>query len=222
MTEENKEINPKLKYNLILIGELGVGKTTLFNKIIYDKFVENTTTTIKPEAKSIPNLDNEHAELVLVDTPGVEKYKDIFKNTYKESDAALVLYDVTNEESFKNMDECIEYINNCIEDEDKETYVYFLLGTKSDLLNENGFGRKIQIDDVELKCKNTKNMKLIGEISSKNSIKEIKEIINFNEILETIHKKRKNKKPKNISIRKNFPKNPSEKEKKKNKCCGCF
>ena len=222
MTEENKEINPKLKYNLILIGELGVGKTTLFNKIIYDKFVENTTTTIKPEAKSIPNLDNEHAELVLVDTPGVEKYKDIFKNTYKESDAALVLYDVTNEESFKNMDECIEYINNCIEDEDKETYVYFLLGTKSDLLNENGFERKIQIDDVELKCKNTKNMKLIGEISSKNSIKEIKEIINFNEILETIHKKRKNKKPKNISIRKNFPKNPSEKEKKKNKCCGCF
>ena len=222
MTEENKEINPKLKYNLILIGDMGVGKTTLFNKIIYDKFVENTTTTIKPEAKSIPNLDNEHAELVLVDTPGVEKYKDIFKNTYKESDAALVLYDVTNEESFKNMDECIGYINNCIEDEDKETYVYFLLGTKSDLLSENGFERKIQIDDVELKCKNTKNMKLIGEISSKNSIKEIKEIINFNEILETIHKKRKNKKPKNISIRKNFPKNPSEKEKKKNKCCGCF
>ena len=222
MTEENKEINPKLKYNLILIGDMGVGKTTLFNKIIYDKFVENTTTTMKPEAKSIPNLDNEHAELVLVDTPGVEKYKDIFKNTYKESDAALVLYDVTNEESFKNMDECIGYINNCIEDEDKETYTYFLLGTKSDLLNENGFERKIQIDDVELKCKNTKNMKLIGEISSKNSIKEIKEIINFNEILETIHKKRKNKKPKNISIRKNSPKNPSEKEKKKNKCCGCF
>ena len=222
MTEENKEINPKLKYNLILIGDMGVGKTTLFNKIIYDKFVENTTTTIKPEAKSIPNLDNEHAELVLVDTPGVEKYKDIFKNTYKESDAALVLYDITNEESFKNMDECIEYINNCIEDEDKETYTYFLLGTKSDLLNENGFERKIQIDDVELKCKNTKNMKLIGEISSKNSIKEIKEIINFNEILETIHKKRKNKKPKNISIRKSSPKNPSEKEKKEKKCCGCF
>ena len=225
--EEKEEINQKLLYYLVIIGDSQVGKTTLFHRIKSNIFQKNTLLTTGPSERSILNLklDNEDVELFLVDTPGLEPYKIASEKYLSKSDAALILYDVTKKNSFQNIDNWIEFIKNCIPEKEKETYTYFIAGTKTDLLEDNGYEKKereVEEYDAKDKCED-KNLVWLGEISSKCGNGKI---IQLEEILKTIHEKRKAKKQiekerrnkKLKQLRKSSSKKPS---KKKKKCCDC-
>ena len=221
--EEKEEINQKLLYYLVIIGDPQVGKTTLFHRIKSNIFPKTLLTT-GPSESSVLNLklDNEDVELFLVDTPGLEPYKIASEKYLSKSDAALILYDVTKKKSFQNIDNWIEFIKNCIPEKEKETYTYFIAGTKTDLLEDNGYEKKereVEEYDAKDKCED-KNLVWLGEISSKYLDGKI---IQLDEILKTIHEKRKEKKQIEKERRnKKLKKSPSKKpSKKKKKCCDC-
>ena len=204
--EEIKEIDQDCVYTLALIGDSPVGKTTLFRKVNSGEFAEKRITTMGIDKSTIISnrIGNKTMDLALFDTSGEKKYRTMESITtlLKNSDAVIILYDITNKESFNNIDSWIIFANEYIQD--KNTYTFFLMGTKNDLDNK----REVSEEDAKEKCLK-ENLKWAGEISSKELDQdELKE--KFNKFLTIIHNRRRNKKIQ-------APEN-----KKKKGCCNCF
>ena len=92
-------------YKMILLGESGVGKTSILKKFEtgeYDPHIycSQVTNFIRKDIK-LP--DNNSRILDIWDTPGQEKYRSIIKIFYKGANAFVLVYDPTNEPSFNEL-----------------------------------------------------------------------------------------------------------------------
>ena len=111
MTESNAD---ELVFKIILIGDTNVGKSTLINKYIDKNFSEEISPTIGLENK-VKNIDVKglKAKLQIWDTAGQEKYNSLSKQYFQNSDGILLVFDITNKESFNNIikwyDDVISY-----------------------------------------------------------------------------------------------------------------
>ena len=179
---ENKENadNYDFEYNLILLGDSSVGKTCLFKKLTTGIFKEKNVSTIGMDRKTFElkcdieenegTVSSKIVKVNLTDTAGQERYRALTKSYYKNSDAALILYDITEEKTYNNIDSWIDSINESI-NTDKEKYTMFLLGTKIDLVTSGKKEREVNKEDAESKCKENK-LEWGGEISNKECTEE--------------------------------------------------
>jgi len=134
-----------IKYKIILIGNTTVGKTSFFRKIISGEFVHGNMSTIGVDQATIysdseitKNNKKEKLkfEIILVDTPGQEKFRSITKSYFKQTDGILLLYDVTNREGFEQIKTWLESLEETLGDHKAGKYMVFLLGNKIDLLEK--------------------------------------------------------------------------------------
>ena len=222
--QENKEMQ-NFEYILALVGDTQVGKTSLFKAAVKGNFPQKPVSTTSINKATLFYHDELNGKLIdkyLLDTAGQERWLSIIPQYVKNTDGALILYDVKDKTSFEHVDNWIKFLKDNIQDE--ETYTIFLMGTKTDLLNE-GKDKKVGTEDAKSKCKSS-GLIWAGEISSKNSTqKELKE--KFKELFDIIINNRKNKKEKEkkqveveFDLKENSKKKGSEKENKK--CCNCF
>ena len=132
----------KLKF--ILLGEKSVGKTSLIHKLDM-KGIENIAPTTQVDAKVIVNGAT---NMILYDTPGDEKsIKEKFKEYLRESDAALILYDVTNKKSFDNVEKWIRIFR-----ENNKYDIIILIGN----IKDNNGKKVVDENTAKEKCKNDK------------------------------------------------------------------
>ena len=132
----------KLKF--ILLGEKSVGKTSLIHKLDM-KGIENIAPTTQVDAKVIVNGAT---NMILYDTPGDEKsIKEKFKEYLRESDAALILYDVTNKKSFDNVEKWIRIFR-----ENNKYDIIILIGN----IKYNNGKKVVDENTAKEKCKNDK------------------------------------------------------------------
>ena len=91
---------------LILLGDPGTGKTSLLHQFIDSTFVEKHETTIGVDfqAKTVFSSSGNLLRLHLWDTAGQEHFRSIVSAYYRCIAAALLVFDVTNRESFENLD----------------------------------------------------------------------------------------------------------------------
>ena len=161
----------KIEYKVILIGNSAVGKTSLFKKITTGQFSEKNISTIGMDKKTleveIESNGKKPVEISLVDTAGQERFRAITKNYFKESDGILLLYDVTNLESFKNVEIWIESIHESLGNHKDSKYVIFLIGNKIDLIGIDGKERMVTEEEAKSICQE-KNLVWGGECSVKN------------------------------------------------------
>ena len=115
----------------IFLGEAGVGKTSLINVSIGEKFDENYNSSISLSffPKEV-TYNNKKYIFNLWDTIGQEKYKSLAKIFYKNSKIAIFVYDITNKSSFENLEFWIDSVNNELGD---GNYIKAIIGNKSDL-----------------------------------------------------------------------------------------
>jgi len=145
-----------LKY--IIIGDAAVGKSNLLLRFAQNDFKTEYQLTIGVEfgAKNI-EINNKKLRLQIWDTAGQENYRSITRAYYKNSVCAILVYDISNRETF-------EHISNWIEDciaQSPKTVFMVLVGNKSDL-NEN---RKVTFEEGQEMAKN--NNLLFFETSAK-------------------------------------------------------
>ena len=202
---------PSIEYNIVLLGDSQVGKSTLLKRLHFDTFAEDPVSTMGIDRRSISKIDQEDQEIVmyLIDTPGTDKYRELepVPSWYKKSDAALILYDVTKENSFQNIVNWIEIIKKYIED--KDSYSFLIMGTKNDLGEKRSDA--LNMDDLQKKVE-IKNLDWAGEISSKNMTKDkIKKPLES--LLKLIHDRRRKKKEKEILDQENEKKKSKGKKK---------
>ena len=142
---------------VLLIGDSSVGKTALIFKYIDGLFSLNHITTIGVEYRDKKIMINEREiKLRIWDTSGQEIYRSLTKNFYRNADALLFVFDITNEKSFN-------HINDWMKDSETigKDFKKILIGNKSDLIDE----RKIDKEKIE-KYVQLNNMKYF-EVSAK-------------------------------------------------------
>ena len=124
-----------------LLGDSMVGKTAICNSFLNIEFNPDSLTTIghdKSETKY--NLKNgKEMKVVLLDTAGQERFKSIATKALKAVHGVIVVFDVTSEKSFENINEWLQKIKD---DLSEPNVVIF--GNKIDLEN-----RKVSLEDAQ-------------------------------------------------------------------------
>ena len=145
------QINSDFEFliKLVVIGDTGVGKTNFIFQFTEGKFSPIHVATIGFDHKSkIINLSNtkKKIKLQIWDTAGQERYRSITSSYYKGSHGCFIVYDITNESSFENVDKWYEQAQK----EASKDVSIVLVGNKCDLEND----RKISKEKGEEKAKN--------------------------------------------------------------------
>ena len=151
----------EVNYKIVLIGNSGVGKTSLFRKLSTGEFNEKNISTIGIEKKSLEVNLNIGASgskkttftISLYDKAGQEKFRAITLNYFKGSDGIFLLYDITNKMSFDNVEGWIDSIRNSIDNSGDNKYAIVLIGNKLDLVDEGIKDREVTEEDAKNACK---------------------------------------------------------------------
>ena len=91
---------------VVLVGESGVGKTCITSYFINEKYKDDAVpTTAATFISKIITFDefNSTIKFDIWDTAGQEIYRSLAKIFYKDSSAAILVYDVTNRKSFEEV-----------------------------------------------------------------------------------------------------------------------
>lgn len=100
-------------FKIIFVGDSGVGKSSLLSVYVNKIFDINIKSTIGVEfATKTINMDNYNIKLQIWDTAGQERYRAITSAYYRGALGVFLVFDVTNEISFYNLDRWIEEITN--------------------------------------------------------------------------------------------------------------
>ncbi|XP_039497714.1 ras-related protein Rab-18 [Drosophila santomea] len=90
---------------LLVIGESGVGKSSLIRRFVENKFTENHDVTIGMDFKSkVMNVDGIDYKVALWDTAGAERFRSLTPSFYRKALGAIVVYDISNRDSLVKLE----------------------------------------------------------------------------------------------------------------------
>ena len=194
-------------YKIILLGNEEVGKTVFFKKLLTGEFRDKNIKSIGIDKKNYEfeiNIENKKVKknknlgFNLYDLTGIEKFRSITVTYIKHSDGIIIMYDLTNRNSFDSIENWINIIKELIPSFDGITkYVIMLIGNKLDLIDDKIKTRQVTEEEAKILCEKH-NIIWGGEKSFKNMNKnEIEEMMKefikeiYNKIGEKIIKKMK-------------------------------
>jgi len=127
---------------VVLVGDSGVGKTCIISRYISGAFNQNSPSTNGASyASKLINFEElkKTISLDIWDTAGQEKYKSLTKFFYKDAAVAILVYDVTNRNSFESMK---NFWYGQIQDFGSKNIILGVAGNKCDMyekeeVNEN-------------------------------------------------------------------------------------
>ena len=165
--------NSMREIKLCLLGDSGVGKSSLVLRFVLDRFDQYSTATIGASFMSKSFIVGEETyKYQIWDTAGQEKYKALAPMYYRGASAAIVVYDITNENSFESVKMWIRELQQL----GPPDIVIAIAGNKTDLVDqrevptENGiaYAEKISAVFAETSALNASNVNyLFEEISKK-------------------------------------------------------
>lgn len=161
-------VNFHYLFKYIIIGDSAVGKSNLLLQYAHNKFNDDYQATIGVEfgAKNI-TVNNKIYRIQIWDTAGQENFRSITRAYYKNSVCAMVVYDITNKETFNNVQTWIEDCKN----QSPKTIFMVLVGNKNDLEDK----RQVKYEEgMELA---NKNGMMFYETSAKSGF-NVEEIFN--------------------------------------------
>ena len=92
---------------VVLLGESGVGKTCIIDRFINDNFDDNQKTTgiatFIAKTMTFDEFQGKSVKFEIWDTAGQEKYRSLNKIFYKDAGVAILVYDITNSQSFEEI-----------------------------------------------------------------------------------------------------------------------
>ncbi|KAH7442454.1 hypothetical protein KP509_03G089700 [Ceratopteris richardii] len=158
-------MNPEYDYlfKLLLIGDSGVGKSCLLLRFADDSYLESYISTIGVDFKiRTVGLDSKTIKLQIWDTAGQERFRTITSSYYRGAHGIIIVYDVTDQESFNNVKQWLSEIDRYA----SENVNKLLVGNKCDLTarkvvdtqTAKAFADEIGIPFLETSAKNATNV----------------------------------------------------------------
>ena len=126
----NSDNNYEFIFKVLLLGNSNVGKSSLFLRFVDDIWNDTFVPTIGVDFKiKTFNIDNKKIKMQIWDTAGQERFKNIIASYYRGAHGILLIYDVTDKDSFKHLNNwLIEIEKNA-----SKNVIRVLIGNKSDL-----------------------------------------------------------------------------------------
>ncbi|CUM65751.1 uncharacterized protein PRCAT00003399001 [Priceomyces carsonii] len=164
-------VRKKTLLKVIILGDSGVGKTSLMQQFVNKKFSHQYKATIGADflTKEI-TIDNKQVTLQIWDTAGQERFQSLGVAFYRGADCCVLCYDVTNEKSLNNLtswkDEFLVQSNVS----NPQDFPFIIIGNKIDVDESK------KIPSLQKKLANITNNQLGGlnypvfETSAKDSI----------------------------------------------------
>ncbi|KAJ8917324.1 hypothetical protein NQ315_002346 [Exocentrus adspersus] len=194
-------------FKLLIIGDSGVGKSSLLLRFSDNTFTGSYITTIGVDFKiKTVNVNGQKVKLQIWDTAGQERFRTITSTYYRGTHGVIVVYDVTNGESFANVKRWLHEIEQNCDLVDK-----VLVGNKNDTPE-----RKVVLTEDAQRFASTMNIQLF-ETSAKDNI-NVEEM--FMAITRLVLKSKLELiKRQNVTQNDTVNLRKSNKSGKKNKCC---
>ena len=214
-TEEDidVEIHYDHLYKIVIIGDSGVGKTSLISKYVKGIFPPSPLPTIAIEfaTKIIQIKEGGYIKAQIWDTAGQERYKSITSHHYKKAIGGLIVYDITRRTTY---DHVYQWLCDLKENADKGV-ISTLIGNKKDLLERNNRKREVTYNEASDLAK--KYNMLFYETSAFNN-ENVTDA--FEDLLQRIYTERRKisniQKNYGINLKTNIEKN----DEKDSFCCG--
>ena len=144
-----KKMSEVESFKVVLVGESGVGKTSIITQFIDQTFQEDqqSTTGGTFSTKSVLCDNGKVLKFEIWDTAGQERYRALTKMFYKDANAAVLVYDITRKDSFEEMQ---NYWANQIKECSPQGIILAVAANKSDLIDQEvvdeGTARKFAED----------------------------------------------------------------------------
>ena len=133
---------PCISINIIALGNIEVGKTAYIIRNTENKFRPSLSTVgIDMKNKRIELENGKKVKVRFIDTSGQERYHSLAPNFIKKADGIILMYDITNRESF---DTISKWWDDILNNKEKD-FPVILVGNKCDLEDE----RKVQKEEGE-------------------------------------------------------------------------
>ncbi|XP_022074599.1 ras-related protein ralB-B-like [Acanthochromis polyacanthus] len=127
---KNKTQTSLVLHKVIMVGSGGVGKSALTLQFMYDEFVEDYEPTKADSYRKKVVLDGEDVQIDILDTAGQEDYAAIRDNYFRSGEGFLLVFSITEHESFSATSEFREQI---LRVKEEEVIPLLVVGNKSDL-----------------------------------------------------------------------------------------
>ena len=149
-----------MMFKILLLGDSGVGKSSLLLRYTKNQFSADMRATIGVEfGVKFIKIDDLQLKVQIWDTAGMERYRAMTSAYYKGAKGVIIVYDVCRKKSFENIDKWIDDFKSKA-DEDS---IILVIGNKSDLKDR----REVDIEEAKLKAE--KNKMAFMETSAKNN-----------------------------------------------------
>jgi small GTP-binding protein len=126
-------------FRTVTIGDSSVGKTSLVNKFIRNRFDPHEKNTIGALYDCYTeDYNGQSIEVQIWDTAGQEQYRSLSPVYFKSAAAALLVFDLTNPTSFTNVNEWLASFRTA----SPERALIFLVGNKTDLEDGRAVGKE--------------------------------------------------------------------------------
>ncbi|XP_070575746.1 uncharacterized protein [Ptychodera flava] len=156
---DHKQEKTLRTHKVILLGDAGVGKTSLFRRYMglsFPRTTETTLTTRPSFPRHFQDCNGQPIEVDIWDTAGAERMRSLTENYFRQTSAALMVYDVTSYESF---DTIVSYWAESIISREPAAKL-FLIGNKIDLIKGRDYEDTETLVQAE-KFMETQNIKII-------------------------------------------------------------
>ena len=185
---------------IVVLGDSTVGKTSIINAYLNMEFNQDMLSNICSEkfTKKMKMDDGNEMKILIWDTAGQERFRSIATSTIKNAQGIVLVFDLTQKDTFDNLGRWIEEIKN---NSNKTT---LLLGNKCDLL-----------DNIVVTDNEAKNFAYSNQMEYYST--SAKENININEVFNYICKKAYEQNKDTIGM--GLDRDKKIKYEKKRKCC---
>ena len=195
---------------VVLVGDTGVGKTSIIERYINDKYDEGQKTTLV-SSYTFKKIDikkyNKSVSLDIWDTAGQEVYRSLSKNFYLNASIGILVYDISRKASFESIR---DYWYEQLKTFGEEKMIFDVVGNKTDLFQreevpENearNFAKSINAGFHLVSCKDCVGIKDLFEDCGRKYLED-----------NDLTKEDSNKKNKNKIVLK------EDKKSEKKKCC---
>jgi Ras-related protein Rab-7A len=142
---------------VIILGDSGVGKTSLMNQYVNKKFTNQYKATIGADflTKEV-QMDGKSVTMQIWDTAGQERFQSLGVAFYRGADACVLVYDLTTEKSFNSLDSWRAEFLSQATPRNADSFPFVVMGNKADLAKSGK--RKVALATAETWCRSKNNI----------------------------------------------------------------
>lgn len=185
----------KVLLKVIILGDSGVGKTSLMNQFVNKKFSNQYKATIGADflTKEVI-VDDRVVTMQIWDTAGQERFQSLGVAFYRGADCCVLVFDVSAPTSFKSLESWRDEFLIQASPRDPENFPFVILGNKVDLESRTVSAKRAQqwcqskngIPYFETSAKEALNVELAFQTIARNALAQETEVELYNEFPDQI------------------------------------